>query len=54
MRKLFTITIVIRSAGFRIEGLSRSDCRVRHEGSGKKVEDVKKWEWETNLRGTRV
>lgn len=45
---------MIRSAGFRIEGLSRSDCRVRHEGSGKKVEEVKKWEWETNLRGTRV
>ena len=54
MRKLFTIKTVIRSAGFRIEGLSGSDCRVRHEGSGKKVKEVKKWEWETDLRGTRV
>ena len=41
MRKLFPIKTVIRSsAGFKVEGLSGSDCRVRPEESGKRVEEV--------------
>lgn len=44
MRKLFPIKMVIRSsAGFKVEGLSGSDCRVRPEGSGKGGGAVGNW-----------